>query len=349
MAIFNTKAGLTLLLALCGTAATAELTICNEGPDRQSLAIGYEALGGVWTSEGWWGIDPGACKTVRSRALDKPDFFYRATTSGGAFDAPFAFCTASEAFTILGDKDCSERGYRRERFAKIDTDGARSYRLVLGANGALLGPRDPEEDIDYSDAPLQAFSTLQRGTLGEPLSQVGLFNGCTIEDGLEFCSFIAEGWRYHAYYGGGSGDEILNELQNWPLNTAVEFSGDLIGYGDITAEVALAMVLEQPGGDAFAAQRMMMQGLWRSQEDPRADMRILGSDVYEFYDGDLVSQQLMQLQSNCEGFEGLGQGFWRTELEQRDPWCLLIGRVSQDSLIFTNPLRGNQLVYARVE
>ena len=112
-----------LALGALPVAAQAGLEVCNDTDLRQSVAIGYEAPGGVWTSEGWWQLSAGECKTVMGRDLGRRYFYYRATTPGGDFDGPFSFCSKPTAFTIAGDKDCAARGYDKTRFRKVDTGG----------------------------------------------------------------------------------------------------------------------------------------------------------------------------------------------------------------------------------
>ncbi len=330
--------------------AQAGLDVCNDTDLRQSVAIGYEAPGGVWTSEGWWQLAPGDCKTVMGRDLGRRYFYYRATVPGGAFDGPFSFCSAPDAFTIEGDKDCGARGYDSTRFRKVDTGEAADFTLTLVADGAA-GPEPDDPDPDYSEEelPLESAVDFPRGSLGEPFTQNGIFTGCELIDGLDFCSFEIEGWRYHAYYGGGTADSILDDLQHWPMPLAVEIEGDMVNYGDITVEVALARVTEVFDGDFFAEERQMMQGTWQSVDDPEAQFTIAGADVYDYYGGEFIGHQWMTLGGTCPDAPYEGIGFTRTELETQESWCEHLGEVTAERLELIIPELGDVLTYRRVD
>jgi uncharacterized membrane protein len=53
------------------TTARADLKFCNKTSKKVDVAIGYKS-GGQWVLEGWWGIEPGICKTPILGALQKP-------------------------------------------------------------------------------------------------------------------------------------------------------------------------------------------------------------------------------------------------------------------------------------
>jgi uncharacterized membrane protein len=350
LAICSTGAFLTAMAA----PAYAGLTVCNDSDLRQSVAIGYEAQGGVWTSEGWWRLPPGDCKVVMGKALGRSSFYYRATVKGGGFDGTFAFCTESDAFTILGDEDCEARGYERTRFRKVDTGGAEDFTLTLVSDLSDPAPAPtpaPEPDYHPEDdmVPWEISYPFERGSLGEPFTQYGIFYGCEIIDGAEYCSFEVEGWRYFAFYGSGADDSLLEELQSWPMPMAVEIEGDMINYGDITVEVALARVTELIDGDFWAGERQALQGTWQSVDDPRSSFSVVGGSVYDYYDGAFVGEQWMTIGETCLDSPMEGIGFTRLELETQDSWCVLLGDMGTDFIEFINPGRGNLLTYRRVD
>ncbi|KHQ54262.1 DUF1036 domain-containing protein [Mameliella alba] len=338
-----------LVLGALPLAAQAGLEVCNTTDLRHSVAIGYEAPGGVWTSEGWWQLAPGECKPVMGRDLGRRYFYYRATTPGGDFDGPFSFCSTPDPFTIAGDKDCAARGYDKTRFRKVDTGNAADFTLTLVADGPA--PVAPKGAADLSDeeAPLESLHPFARGSLGEPFTQNGIFTGCELIDGLDYCSFEVEGWRYHAYYGAGTADALLDDLQYWPMPLAVELEGDMIAYGDITVEIALGRVTEVFDGDFFSEERHLMQGEWQSLDDPASRMTIRGADVYDYYNGAFSGHQWMTLGGTCPDAPFEGIGWTRTELETQDSWCVHLGEVTADRLELINPGQGNILTYSRVD
>lgn len=339
-----TVAAMMLAVGPVGPAA-AGLEVCNDTTIRQSVAIGYEALGGVWTSEGWWQIAPGDCKRVLSDWTPRDVVYYRATGRDlPEFTGPYGFCTQSDAFTILGDKECEARGYDRSRFRAIETGGAAEVTFDL-STGQM---RRAAGQSGSAPAPMDLRADFARGSLGEPFTQRGIFGGCEVIDGLDFCEFEIEGWRYHAYYGGGTADALMDGLQDWPVPLAVELEGDMIAFGDITVEVALGRVTEVPGGDPFAAIRRGLQGTWQSLDDAASRFRVRGSNVYDSYDGSFMGQQWMTLTQGCEG-QGVSVGLVRMDLETRDSWCVWIDVLDGDRLELINPGRGNLLSYRRLD
>ncbi len=123
-------------------AVSRGLIFCNETQSEQSLSIGYEAEDG-WTSEGWWNIPAGECKTPLGE-LDKEYYYFRAEVDGVSVpgDGHF-FCTTREAYQIVGDQNCAARGYDNEDFRQIFVGANKSvftYTLDTVPQGAALAP-----------------------------------------------------------------------------------------------------------------------------------------------------------------------------------------------------------------
>ncbi len=116
------------LLALAFAAplpALADVRFCNDTDAVVSVAMGYKGARD-WTSEGWWNIDAGECKSITVGNGPKTHYYYRVESQEIDFDHPdYMFCTSDEEFTIVGDTDCEARGYDRERTAT-----ARRLRLI---------------------------------------------------------------------------------------------------------------------------------------------------------------------------------------------------------------------------
>lgn len=249
---------LAALFALMPGAALAELAVCNETDVTVSVAIGYNE-GGVWTSEGWWNVEPGRCATVVAGDLDKAFYYWRATSERyGWEESRYMFCTSPEVFTIRGDTDCEARGYREEAFNEIALDGATSYRLTLTASA----PRD----MPGPDAPIGQGALPAPGTHGEPYTVSGILSHCDVLDASIRCEIHSEGWRYVATSAGEAPTPlaILERLNDTALNTPVRISGDLVSYEGHSADVTIREV--GPGEpDRFAEVRDALQGLWRSE------------------------------------------------------------------------------------
>lgn len=117
------------------TAARADLKFCNQTKDDVSLAIGFKSTDSdQWTSEGWWNIKPGECKTPIEGILKARYYYYYADSDSGKWSDHFIFCTKDEKFTIEGDKDCKSRGYAPEGFKEIDIGEETSKEIDLTDN-----------------------------------------------------------------------------------------------------------------------------------------------------------------------------------------------------------------------
>lgn len=126
--------------------AAEGLRICNETANVQAISIAYEG-DEDWTSEGWWNLEKGSCATVVAGELQKRYYYYRAEVDGGPFPGQgYGFCTSPQVYTIVGDKDCEDRGYEREDFAEIDTGAtAKSFVFTLVSDEALAAPEPAVE------------------------------------------------------------------------------------------------------------------------------------------------------------------------------------------------------------
>jgi uncharacterized membrane protein len=327
--------------------ALADLTMCNKTDIKQTVAIGYKDDQGKWASEGWWGLHPEECKRVLAGDLERQYYYYRVTNATGAWSGEYAFCTDSKPFTIVGDEDCASRGFESARFSSMDVGEARSFTLNLTGSYAKseAPPRDQVEPPFHNEDVSSSWSApLGPNALGEPFSQSGVFTGCDLIDGYEFCAFEAEGWRYFAGYGDGTDVSLLEKIETLDIGEGVEFSGVISSYGDITVNVALShvKVYMHPHMDLY----QMMQGRWRSLEDPRSEFEIVGARVYNYYDGEFLGEDLMRFVDQCEGAPYY-LGWERIDLETQDRFCVMISNVSDTEIELTNPGRGNLLIYTR--
>ncbi|MEL7115757.1 MAG: DUF1036 domain-containing protein [Pseudomonadota bacterium] len=131
-----------IFACLCfATPAFADLSVCNELDRQASVAIGYSDSG-VWTSEGWWTMRAGDCKTIFSGALKHRFYYWRVSTPDGPLPAEdYTFCTSPKVFEIAGDENCEARGFDTARFTEVDTGDATDYVIVI------------EEEVAEDDAP----------------------------------------------------------------------------------------------------------------------------------------------------------------------------------------------------
>ncbi|PSL22088.1 DUF1036 domain-containing protein [Shimia abyssi] len=328
--------GLTFLTSASG--AFAGLEICNGTDFRTSVSIGYKD-GEQFVSEGWWTLAPGACKQPLQADLKRRYYYVYASAADRTFtpEARNTFCTQSDAFTIFGDEHCDERGYETKGFARIDTGKTAKHFSVMMQSDMFdrKGPPEPQLHVEMGEIasgmlPLRGDS--QPGLLGEPFSQTGIFQGCVQGEDGAWCAFHADGWKFYAYYGGGTPDTMLDALEFLPVTTPVSFAGDMINYGDISVEVALREIAYLPGYDRYQAQRIAMQGKWRSVDDPQSELFIEGAEMLDIYGGEQLGEMFLQILDRCEDGPDVGPVLIQTEPETQDQYCYIIEEASNEKL-----------------
>ena len=319
-----------LIWAISTQSAQADLRLCNEDSESRSFAIAYKA-DGKWTSEGWWTTKPGTCKTVIKGDLKQRYYYYRATSAGTAVhEGKYRFCVDKKAFTIVGESDCKSRGFSGELFAGIDTGKkSKDFKFVLKTEPEI---KDEEQ---APLAPTEETLPFERGSLGEPYTVTGILQGCSEGDSGSYCAYHADGWKHFAYVGGGTPQSILDDLQRIGPGTAITFVGDMITFGDITAEVAIAKY-EFAEKDKFADLREKMQGHWYSLDDDSAYLIIEGAEQKDIYDANLAGQYYLRWLDECDGSRGLGPVLLAIDPEDREnPICHFIVSVDSEKLVLS--------------
>ncbi|MEX0310912.1 MAG: DUF1036 domain-containing protein [Tateyamaria sp.] len=339
--LFKRSAACALALAMMSAAGPvlAGLEICNGTDARHSIAIGYKD-GDNWVSEGWWNIDPGACATPIKGDLKSRYYYLRANSNGRSFvDENYAFCTQGDAFTIVGDKDCVNRGYRRTLFSRIDT-GTQARQFTYFFDATLSVPPAP--------APAPAPSASAPGTWGEPYSSgTALFQDCVTETEAPFCTFHADGYKFTVYQDGRTPDHVFALFDGmWP-GTPIEVSGDLTGVYDRYADVVLYSALPRQWNrwDSLLDQ---MQGAWYSESDPNEQFNILGSELEITYDGAYQALEFLSLSDHCNDYSG-GEFLVRRDEQNGDALCYSIEDLSGLEMVLMYVPRANFHVYRKLD
>lgn len=321
-------------ISLVPSAALAGFDVCNETPHRATVAIGYKD-GGGWTSEGWWGVDPGDCRTVISEDLSTKFLYWRATSADLSWPHDsYMFCTDASAFTIHGDTECQTRGYKREGFNKIELGEVTQYTLNLTGGGA----RDPEENIIYPDeeeydepaAGDPGFGP-EPGTYGEPYTISGLLSHCEYYDAGLGCKFIADGWTYVASSYDNTPEDLLVRLDGMGPNVPMVVSGDMISY---EGAEAIVTVREFSIGDAdrYQGWRVGMQGFWTSEDDPNYQILVSGSSYENFYNGAPQDLMMMHFTEGCEASPGDPPAFNLVNRDGSSDTCMYISHIGNGNL-----------------
>lgn len=302
--------------------ALAKFEVCNAAPQDQTVAIAYRS-DGQWVSEGWWTIATDDCKTLEGAALKSRYYYYRATVKGGTFKGEgYYFCTDTAAFTITGNTDCDGRGYAREAFSEIDTGDNTSFKLTL------TDPNPPAKDTQSApkaDPTPQATGPVS-GALGEPYSVDAIFQGCETYDGQTTCTFHANGYKWYAYSGQGTPPNVMAALRTYDPGQLIAVKGDLISYGDISVEAAVYGITSRTNTSEADNTLSGLQGWWRSLEDRSSTMEIVGSEVYDYYDGEGVLEQYIYYADTCPSAQGLQGPFLLMFAPENyaDPSCYTI-------------------------
>ncbi|MEO0496785.1 MAG: DUF1036 domain-containing protein [Pseudomonadota bacterium] len=332
LGLFKPLAGtmfIVTLAAVLGTVGTssahASLKACNETNVRASVAIGYREAD-EWVSEGWWVVPPGECKTVIGDDLVLKRYYWRATGKGQNWSTSrFMFCASREVFTIIGDKNCQDRGYTSEAFNEIVLDeGQRGYTLSLlptqpKADGKQALPDDATEQAGTSTIPgsqMAQTSTAQqfpagnmdaRGTHGEPFSVTGILSNCQLDGESYSCDLLANGFRYVAGPTNPTPFALLEALEGFayenPVST-MSWTGDIVFYEGNMAQVVLRDVSPAAPGP-YANVYQALQGLWDSNEDSQSQLLIAGGEMTFFHANIPQISAFMEItnqkHASCEG------------------------------------------------
>jgi len=341
-----------LALGLAGMAATpalAGLEICNDSRTRQSVAIGH-MVGGVWTSEGWWNIAPGACAEPVGGDLANRYYYYRAEAGGARFeDDGVFFCTRDEAFTIPGQGECAARGHDREGFRRIDTGRtATAFTLRLGGGAPATPPERDAPSARAETGVLPLDSGLAPGRHGEPVTETARFQGCGEDDGGPYCAFHAAGRKWYAYRGGPTPAAVLDGLRALPVGTAVALRADILSFGDISIEMAVTRVTGLPGGGPHEDIYRALQGRWVPADDPAYRVEVHGSEMTEYSQGRATGTFFWRLAEGCDAAPpGAGPALLKTEPETGETFCYLPDRITAGTWEMFYAGRGNLLRFRR--
>lgn len=112
--------------------AAADLKLCNTTTSRVGVAIGYKDEKG-WVSEGWWNVASNTCEVLLKGTLVARFYYVHALDydRGGEWGGKSFMCTGDKAFTIRGEADCQQRGYKKSGFFEVDTNDEKDWTVRL--------------------------------------------------------------------------------------------------------------------------------------------------------------------------------------------------------------------------
>lgn len=188
-----------------------------------------------------------------------------------------------------------------------------------------------------------------RGEQGEPFAVTAVLQGCGEQDGFSGCIFYAEGWRWAAAAGAGSNSAAMDILAALPVNTPFHVEGDLVFYGDVTAEVVISRIAPVDEPDRFAGLRSAMQGTWISTEDPLSTLQITGSEETWLYEGQVTDIFIVNFADSCDDSAAPGTFITKRVMQSADPMllCYAVESITEDRMEIMYLPRGNLLEYVR--
>jgi len=335
------------LVALAGT-AEAGLNFCNKTSVLHSFAIAHKE-GDKWRSEGWWNIEPGACKTVIGTDLKLGYYYYRATAKGRVFEGDnFFFCTVSEVFDILGEQgNCAQRGYDKSEFRQIELEaGITEFTLNLVPKKEASSAIEPTPTEKPKQTPRE--TTAAPGTYGEPYSDNGHFQECVTETEAAFCAFFANGTKMFVYDDGRTPGWIIRLMKTFLPGQPIAVQGDMTGIYDMTADVVLRDVAGRPW-DRADGMVNTLQGYWYSVDDPNSQFNILGLERENQYDGQIMGVDYLAVTPWCGGFEGGGPYLMARPEGDPEALCYEIVELSALEMVLMYLPRGNFLTYRKLD
>jgi uncharacterized membrane protein len=112
--------------------ARADFKLCNNTSSRIGVAIGYKD-DKTWVSEGWWNVGSQTCEVLLKGPLVARFYYVHALDydRGGQWGGKATMCTADKVFTIRGEADCTERGFKRSKFFEVDTNEEKDWTVKL--------------------------------------------------------------------------------------------------------------------------------------------------------------------------------------------------------------------------
>jgi uncharacterized membrane protein len=109
--------------------AEASLKLCNRTNSWINTAIAHVIPGG-WRSRGWWGMNPGECKTVYGGSAKNREFHVYVYSGDKEWDGDQGHCVSDRAFTI-DITLTSPRCYNIKSFRKFKMGSEDDYNLNI--------------------------------------------------------------------------------------------------------------------------------------------------------------------------------------------------------------------------
>ncbi len=335
------------VFVLGANAAHAGLEICNKGGAAQTVGLAYKQ-GKAWFSEGWWTIDPDACKVLVGGDLQVREYYYTVKNSDAYTGQGHWFCAKDESYDLTGaDGDCGALGANSRDYSLIDTgEAATSFTFDLAPAPA------PSAETAALAASLPAEAMTEyftQGQQGEPFTISARLQECSDVDGFNGCFVYAEGWRWAFDAAAGNNPAVMAAMASLPVNTGLLITGDLIAYNDITVD-ALVSKIELLPPDANSAMLGQMQGKWVSTDDAQSTIVIHGSEQTDSYGTEVMSTSVINFTDACPdgmGGEGPFMTLAQMGMPPEDALCYSVPEFDGNTMSMIYIPRGNFHTFTR--
>ncbi len=171
------------------------------------------------------------------------------------------------------------------------------------------------------------------GTYGEELEDWALLQECIFEEEVPYCSLTSRGFTYFLNWENPTPGYVLDALGTLNVNDPIWLQADIVGMGDMSAEIAVTALRHEPELDRFSEDRGFLQGAWVRSDNPGDRTYVMGTVVEESLNGEFSMEYVMQLADSCDASGGRGPVL----IAHIDPWneppCLLIHALDSEVLI----------------
>jgi uncharacterized membrane protein len=321
-----------VLLALSAPqGARAGLQVCNDTDANQSVAVGYEAEGGLM-SRGWWNLAPTQCAETVPGDLSHRYYYLFSAADGWDFSAEdFRFCTMEKAFVIPGNEECAARGFQSAMFRQIDTGAsAGSHRVALSEVTRQVDSRPEAAGEGYhGDARVQ---------------------GCAAdaEDTQQICSFHAGGTKFFVVAGAGTPAYLFQRLHDLEPGAAVTVRGRLTEVSGLGAHVVLSKLSPRELTEADHILNRM-QGTWLAHDDANARFTIAGSERISTFGGRPGHTEYLTIGQTCGSNANAGLYLSATDAETGEEQCYKVEALDAEKMTLIYLPDGNFLEFRRGE
>ena len=139
---------------------------------------------------------------------------------------------------------------------------------------------------------------------------------------------------------------VYNQLAGATVGQMATIVGDMVGQGDITADIVARKVALGPKPSATVTMHTRLRGLWESVTDSSETVRFVEGRYFSYYDGNQMDIGRYYFENCLPGNEA-GIRVWIED--QPDDYCYDLTSLTWNQLELTAFPRGNLLRYRRAE